>query len=202
MEALAEGFGEFDLAYVAGAKADPALAYTGRASTPPAAIPDVHKAQSSSQIVEAARTQARNSQEQQFADLYDPHNPLRESYLRAKYQMFVNKRIRQNLASKLETARSEFEGLQHGATRFQSRCDNLSKRFATDVVPRKVHDFIKMEKDIQGQEKPGKAPSAADRQGKFDPNSKSVSNYNAELKLQVGLLSSEVQKGKVDAIES
>jgi len=116
--------------------------------------------------------------------------------------MFVNKRIRQNLASKLEVARGDLEGLQHAATRFQSRCDNLAKRFATDVVPRKVYDFIKMEKDIQGQEKPGKAPLAADRLEKFDPNSKSVSNYNAELKLQVELLSSKAQKGKVDAIES
>ena len=85
MEALAEHFGEFNLAYVAGAGADPALAYAGAASTELAAIPDLHKAQSSSQIIEAARTQARSAQEQQLADLYDPHNPLRESYLRAKY---------------------------------------------------------------------------------------------------------------------
>ena len=116
--------------------------------------------------------------------------------------MFVNKRIRQDLASKLGTARSDLEGLQHSATRFQSRCDNLAKRFATDVVPRKVYDFIKMEKDIQGQEKPGKAPLPANRLEKFDPNSKSINNYNVELKQQVELLSSTTSKGKVDAIET
>jgi hypothetical protein len=56
-------------------------------------MPDPSQASSSMQIIEAARTQGQSAEESQLGQLYDPNNKMRETYLRAKYQMYVNKRI-------------------------------------------------------------------------------------------------------------
>jgi len=62
-------------------------------------------------LIEAAQSQLLQPEEQQLANLYDHTNPLRESYLRAKYQMFINQNLRQELAVKIKYAREQLEDL-------------------------------------------------------------------------------------------
>ena len=118
MDALAETFGQFDLAFIGGPRVALPVEYTGAASTPSAVLPHLERAQSSSQIKEAAKLQELSPQDQQLANLYNPENPLRESYLRTKYQMFVNKHIRYNLASKIIRAKDQLGDLQHVRAKF------------------------------------------------------------------------------------
>ena len=65
--------------------------------------------------------------------------------------MYVNNRIHQNLAQKLQLARGNLDSLKQVTSKFENQCENLANRYATDVVPRKVYDFIKMEKSIKDQ---------------------------------------------------
>jgi hypothetical protein len=52
-------------------------------------------AKSSAQIKEAAASQKLSPADQKLAMLYNPLNPNREDQLRAKFQMLVNKKMKE-----------------------------------------------------------------------------------------------------------
>ena len=43
--------------------------------------------------------------------LHNPRNEIRQAYLRAKYQMYVNEQMRQTLASKILVAKDKLQSL-------------------------------------------------------------------------------------------
>jgi hypothetical protein len=100
MMELAYGYEDFDLSYIVYSNKIPALQYTGfsgHADT----LGRLTSAESAAQLEEVAATQELSPEDQTLASLYDPTNPIREQYLRAKYQMFVNKRLREDYAQAL-----------------------------------------------------------------------------------------------------
>ena len=67
--------------------------------------------------------------------LYDPKNHIRESYLRAKYQMFVNGQMRQTLASKILVVKDKLNELNEVRSQFFNNQNQKVKSVAHDVVP-------------------------------------------------------------------
>ena len=57
-----------------------------------------YDAAASSEISEVAKTQELTADEQKIANTYDPQNSTRDIYLRTKYQMYMNKHLRNHLA--------------------------------------------------------------------------------------------------------
>ena len=60
-----------------------------------------YSAESSSEIIKAAQEQSLSPEEARLSLLYDNATPARENYLRAKYQMFVNRQLRMDFAEKV-----------------------------------------------------------------------------------------------------
>jgi hypothetical protein len=58
-------------------------------------------AHSSAQIKEAAASQQLSPADQKLAMLYNPLNPKREDQLRAKFQMLVNKKMKEEFAQQI-----------------------------------------------------------------------------------------------------
>lgn len=65
--------------------------------------------------------------------------------------------------------------------RFIISSENQAKRFASDVPPLKIFDFIEHEKLVS--KKINKSAQIVARLEEFDPNSKNVKNFNDELRL-------------------
>jgi hypothetical protein len=84
---MAVTFEEFDLSKIPTAAHAAGPVVTNRAVS----LEDkLREASSSGEVIEAAGTQNLSPQDQKLADLYDPAHPLRENFLRTKYQMHVN----------------------------------------------------------------------------------------------------------------
>lgn len=94
LQEMAAEYREFDMEVVRQALSVPGIAHVGTNQVPKTISDDFSQAKSSDQVMEAARTQALTPWQERLARLYDPENGVREAYLRTKYQMFVNQRLR------------------------------------------------------------------------------------------------------------
>lgn len=61
----------------------------------------VYSAESSSEIIKAVQEQSLTPEEAKLSMLYDNVTPARQNYLRAKYQMYVNRQMRMDFAEKI-----------------------------------------------------------------------------------------------------
>ena len=162
------------------------------AETNPLTAHNLEQIHSSSSIKEAAATQALTPKEQVEASLFRPDNEMRENYLRAKYQMYMNEQIKHQLAGKIMSAQENMEQLKERQNYLKEEANVKSKKYQSDVTPNKYFDLIQMEKRIS--QKVDAAAAIAKRINKFDPTSRNISNYNEELQMQHQTLKSEAEK--------
>ena len=73
--------------------------------------------------------------------LYDPKNPIRESYLRAKYQMFVNEQIRASFATTILMATQRLQEVQAGRERFYQEAAGIASQYTSDIKSSKGFDL-------------------------------------------------------------
>lgn len=160
-----------------------------------------YSAESSSEIIKAAQEQDLTSDEARLSLLYDNVSPARQNYLRAKYQMFVNRQLRIDFAEKVLSTKQALTNLKQEREAFYNKAHQKVKQYCSDVVPRRVHNFIK-----GGGENTTKPTSTLkindmiERMQKFDPTSNDVKNYNDELRLQLAILGA--QKNKQAQVQS
>ena len=112
--------------------------------------------------------------------LHNPRNEIRQAYLRAKYQMYVNEQMRQTLASKILVAKDKLQSLNQAKENLYTGLQKKTKTIAHDVAPASNYDFIQ---NVNRQT--DQALEILKRMDEFDKDSKDVENYNNELRLQV-----------------
>lgn len=65
-----------------------------------------------------------------MANLYDPYNPIREKYLRCKYQVYVNRRMKQEFAESISKSIEALNGLKAKRDTVESNIkSDLNSRF-------------------------------------------------------------------------
>ena len=85
----------FDINYIIGNTNKETQLYVGSAKMDPSEIC------SSEDIKEAALSQEIPPIEAKLSSMLEKNNPIRDKYLKTKYQMFQNQKLRQDLAEKI-----------------------------------------------------------------------------------------------------
>ena len=96
------------------------------------------------------------------------NNPIKEQYLQAKYQMFVNQKLKQDLAEKMLIAKSKLGQVNEMRTQYSEKARSLSQKFASTVPAKAVFEFSEQDKKLE------QAAQVADRINEFDPNSRQI----------------------------
>ena len=73
--------------------------------------------------------------------MYDNTNPIKEQFMRIKYQMFVNQKLREDFAASLLNAKEQLSDVNHQRERFEVISEHQVKRYQSDVPPRPIYDF-------------------------------------------------------------
>ena len=149
------------------------------------------RAESSEQIEQAAKDQTLDSEKQALASLYDPSNRLRETYLRIKYGMYLNQKVRSDFAKSILHAKNNFSNLQAHKVKLVEDCENFVRRY-TAVVPSEITiDFLKISQQKEAQAAENSLDTVfktIQRLQAFDPKSEDVETFNDELNLQIQFL--------------
>lgn len=154
----------------------------------------VFSAESSSEIIKAAQEQKLTPDEARLSLLYDNVSPVRQNYLRAKYQMYLNRQLRMDFAEKVLSTKQALSMLKQEREAFYDKAHKTVKQYCSDVVPRRVHDFIERGAGKSTDSKIDtqlKVKDMIDRMQKFDPTSSDIMNYNDELRLQLAILGAQ-----------
>jgi len=184
---MASEYREFDMDELASSLHVPEVAYLGTNKLQNEKLQDLAQAKASDEVIQAAGAQALTPQQQRLSLLYDPQNSVREAYLRTKYQMFVNKQVRQELADRILKVKAALKSTKEDQHVFYVEAQDLVRKYSSDVVPKKVHDFLGGSQQESSPASIG-ITNIMERLKKFDPASKDIQNYNDELHLQNQLL--------------
>lgn len=144
----------------------------------------LNQANSALQIIQAAKTQRLSARDQEYANLYQPDNSIRQIYLRAKYQMYVNQQIRAQLAKRMNMCNAILKEIQEKQTEIKTETSKFV--VASTVNPAKIFDFSQMDEIIRNPIK--KTLYLIQKLRDFNPNSREVGNFNQELMIQLGIL--------------
>ena len=204
MVELAQEFAPFDFDVIAsGAKAlaqqQLASAPAGTESAPTSGKQAAQNSKPASSLL--IKAQAQDSTQSplaaKLAALYDHKNPVRQSYLRAKYQMYVNEQIRASFATTILLASQRLQEVQAGRERFYQEAAGIASQYATDLKSSKAYNFTEPAQKLD--QTTAKALEILQRLDEFNPQSKDVKNYNDELRLQVSLLQAQKTRGRAPA---
>jgi hypothetical protein len=109
--------------------------------------------------------------------------------------MYLNQQIKKQLATKILLAQDQLFKVNQSFGKLQEDQASRSRGVAFSVLPMKYFNFIQMEQNIT--KKVAKAAHIAKRIDKFDPKSKHASNYNEELRMQLGYLKLKSSKKSI-----
>lgn len=187
MSKLAQEYRPFDIEYITkGHNLIPNNQFKDQTMTPfynDVAKDKLNQPESSMAIKEAAETQETTPFEETANQLFDPQNPVRENYLRAKYQMFVNEKIRTSFAGKILIAKDHLLNLKETREKFIIDTENFSTNFTSNAIP--TGDQFKQKK---------KEPVVTDMSNyKYDSTSRNVNHYNEFIRILVSKIEGKRQ---------
>lgn len=113
--------------------------------------------------------------------------------MRCKYQVYLNKRIKQEFAESISKSIEALNGVKAKRdTVEQGIKTEVSTRFQQDVLPSQIFDFIGMEDKITSKKK--LKEEVFQSLEKFDASSRSVDVFNKELRTQLELHKAQTLK--------